>query len=198
MKVLLAVISGFFLTLLVFGAGALTTVFFVNAEPTPVRHLEMETSALWTNRAVKVNPATTGLQRSEPLELETRSKQDAGRLELDTVTTAGVSLPEVSEPQSSPNEAHIDWCFSRYQSYDPSDDSYKAYSGERRQCISPYSDVPDNTESYVEAAVYNAPAPAGAYEYSEHVQSCFDRYRSYRPEDNSYQPYGGGPRLQCQ
>ncbi|MER9071791.1 BA14K family protein [Mesorhizobium sp. M0904] len=23
-------------------------------------------------------------------------------------------------------------------------------------------------------------------------------YRSYRPEDNSYQPYSGGPRRQCE
>ncbi|SIT59259.1 conserved hypothetical protein [Mesorhizobium prunaredense] len=32
----------------------------------------------------------------------------------------------------------------------------------------------------------------------EHVQCCFSRYRSYRPEDNSYQPYSGGPRRQCE
>ncbi|MGE0499437.1 MAG: BA14K family protein [Rhizobiaceae bacterium] len=31
-----------------------------------------------------------------------------------------------------------------------------------------------------------------------HIQSCFDRYQSYRPEDNSYQPFGGGPRMQCE
>ncbi|RUX50229.1 BA14K family protein, partial [Mesorhizobium sp. M7A.F.Ca.AU.001.01.1.1] len=33
---------------------------------------------------------------------------------------------------------------------------------------------------------------------ADHVDSCFSRYRSYRPEDNSYQPYSGGPRRQCQ
>jgi hypothetical protein len=32
---------------------------------------------------------------------------------------------------------------------------------------------------------------------SDHVAYCFSRYRSYRPEDNSYQPYDGGPRRQC-
>jgi hypothetical protein len=32
---------------------------------------------------------------------------------------------------------------------------------------------------------------------NDHVEYCFARYRSYRPEDNSYQPYGGGPRRQC-
>lgn len=33
---------------------------------------------------------------------------------------------------------------------------------------------------------------------ADHVAYCFDRYRSYRPEDNTYQPYGGGPRRQCE
>lgn len=32
---------------------------------------------------------------------------------------------------------------------------------------------------------------------SDRVLSCSSRYRSYRPEDNSYQPFGGGPRRQC-
>ncbi len=31
-----------------------------------------------------------------------------------------------------------------------------------------------------------------------HAQWCFARYRSYRVEDNSYQPFGGGPRRSCQ
>lgn len=31
----------------------------------------------------------------------------------------------------------------------------------------------------------------------QHVRDCFSRYRSYRPEDNTYQPFGGGPRRQC-
>ena len=31
-----------------------------------------------------------------------------------------------------------------------------------------------------------------------HVRWCSERYRSYRPEDNSYQPYGGGSRRQCE
>jgi amino acid transporter len=29
-----------------------------------------------------------------------------------------------------------------------------------------------------------------------HVQWCYDRYRSYRASDNTYQPYNG-PRRQC-
>ncbi|TIR14612.1 MAG: BA14K family protein [Mesorhizobium sp.] len=33
---------------------------------------------------------------------------------------------------------------------------------------------------------------------ADHVDYCFSRYRSYDPSDNSYQPFDGGPRRQCE
>lgn len=33
---------------------------------------------------------------------------------------------------------------------------------------------------------------------ADHVDGCFSRYRSYRPQDNTYQPFDGGPRRQCE
>lgn len=41
------------------------------------------------------------------------------------------------------------------------------------------------------APVYRAPQPGSA-----HVRWCYDRYRSYRAYDNTFQPYNG-PRQQC-
>jgi hypothetical protein len=32
----------------------------------------------------------------------------------------------------------------------------------------------------------------------QQLARCSERYRSYDPSDNSYQPFGGGPRRQCQ
>ncbi|OHV88779.1 hypothetical protein ORS3428_17720 [Mesorhizobium sp. ORS 3428] len=32
----------------------------------------------------------------------------------------------------------------------------------------------------------------------DHIAYCFSRYRSYDPQDNTYQPYDGGPRRQCE
>ncbi|MDX8491710.1 BA14K family protein [Mesorhizobium sp. VK22B] len=32
----------------------------------------------------------------------------------------------------------------------------------------------------------------------DHIDYCFSRYRSYNPQDNTYQPYDGGPRRQCE
>src|SRR6185312_15490532 len=63
MKNLVAIVSGFVLALGVFAGGALTTIFFVNANPTPVRSLDGDTDALWTNRAVVVNAHAGNLER---------------------------------------------------------------------------------------------------------------------------------------
>jgi hypothetical protein len=55
MKMFLGILSGFSVTLAAFAAGALTAIFFVNAEPVPARSLDLDTTALWTNKAVSVN-----------------------------------------------------------------------------------------------------------------------------------------------
>ncbi|TIQ91925.1 MAG: BA14K family protein [Mesorhizobium sp.] len=132
-------------------------------------------------------------------------------------TVTGSIKPATDEQQAMP-AAHVRWCASRYRSYRPSDDHYTSYSGEQRPCISPYLDAgpvepavqpPDDGASYVEAIDMwpmdgDVPSDEGA-SYGDaaqlppdHVDYCFSRYRSYRPEDNTYQPYSGGPRRQCE
>ncbi|ESW87880.1 hypothetical protein X773_04960 [Mesorhizobium sp. LSJC285A00] len=53
---------------------------------------------------------------------------------------------------------------------------------------------------YYNDGYYVQPAPRRYYRTqrlsSAHVQWCYDRYRSYRAWDNTFQPYGG-PRQQC-
>ncbi|TIM12986.1 MAG: BA14K family protein [Mesorhizobium sp.] len=133
----------------------------------------------------------------------------------DTTATASVkpAMPATDEQQAMP-AAHVEWCASRYRSYRPSDDHYISYSGEQRPCVSPYLDAgaadraaqpADDGASYVEATdtwSMDGDVPAdetgGAWLPPDHVQYCFSRYRSYRPEDNTYQPYSGGPRRQCE
>ncbi|TGS15817.1 BA14K family protein [Mesorhizobium sp. M2E.F.Ca.ET.209.01.1.1] len=48
----------------------------------------------------------------------------------------------------------------------------------------------------VAAATVAPPPPPAARLAAAHVRWCYDRYRSYRAWDNSYQPYDG-PRQQC-
>jgi hypothetical protein len=127
-------------------------------------------------------------------------------------TTSAAIPPQPTPPTLAMNAGHVEWCSERYRSYDPADNSYNTYRGMRRECISPYSETLGGTDlpsdgagtvilaegapEFVSAA--NSDEMTGAYFSSEHVQSCFERYRSYRPEDNTYQPYGGGPRQQCE
>ncbi|KQV35264.1 BA14K family protein [Rhizobium sp. Root1204] len=36
------------------------------------------------------------------------------------------------------SDRHSQWCFARYRSYDPGNNTYRAFSGEIRSCVSPY------------------------------------------------------------
>jgi hypothetical protein len=126
-------------------------------------------------------------------------------------------------PSEQLSIAHMEWCAARYRSYRPGDNSYTSYNGGQQPCVSPYSRDPAQEEAastlgaapvvraYPEADSYDSDpafleeaspvqyaADDGAYAGSDHASYCFSRYRSYRPEDNSYQPFGGGPRRQCE
>lgn len=37
-----------------------------------------------------------------------------------------------------PGDDHAEWCLSRYRSYNPDDNTFRAFSGEIRSCVSPY------------------------------------------------------------
>ena len=64
-----------------------------------------------------------------------------------------------------------------------------------------YQGFADGSDSYAtvedEAVTVQYTVDDGEYAGSDHASYCFSRYRSYRPEDNTYQPFGGGPRQQC-
>jgi hypothetical protein len=56
-----------------------------------------------------------------------------------------------------------------------------------------YGGPPEEISPQAEAALEQGRAVSG-----DHVDYCFSRYRSYDPDDNSYQPFDGGPRRQCE
>jgi hypothetical protein len=129
------------------------------------------------------------------------------------MTTTGALPDRKTETPPKPDEkttlAHIQWCSQRYRSYRPEHNSYRSYSGSQRICISPFSDARGTRrdeqlqhadlkmdQPYVESAAEGEEMTTLLT--PQHIASCFARYRSYRPEDNSYQPYGGGARRQCQ
>ena len=110
--------------------------------------------------------------------------------------------------------AHIDWCFAQYRSYRIEDNSYQPFDApERRECQSPNeggmpiadaAGMDDGTlpPEIVQDTMNDQPMMAEepqmiADSGSVDTGWCFAQYRSYRAENNTYQPFDGGPRRQC-
>jgi hypothetical protein len=212
-KALSAVLGGFVLTLAVFASGLAFAVWILAAEPVRQAAPTSSVAELWPKEPRKVDTTSQRLERLPARPVPAKPADTAAS----APTVTGSIQPEADEQQTGERQAvpagHAEWCANRYRSYRPSDDHYTSYSGEQRPCISPYLDAgtadstaqpPDDGASYVEASDtlpmdgYVPSQEAGAaWLPPDHVQYCFSRYRSYRPEDNSYQPYSGGPRRQC-
>ena len=200
MKAVLALVAGFVLTLAVFASGLAFAAWLILAKPVHQARPTDSVSQLWTKDAQPVDKAAPGLERVAAA--QPPAPDAAARVQsVDPTKTAAVA-PGADEQQARLPAAHVSWCADRYRSYNPDDNSYMSYSGQQRPCVSPYLDTTAAAEqqptevSYVEAGA--APLVASADLSDDHVQSCFSRYRSYRPDDNSYQPYSGGPRRQCE
>ncbi len=236
MRLFLALASGFAATLGIFGAGAVLATFYL-VGPTQERN-SLDASSnktVWSPEPVRVAyaPAEAVLSTSQapgaipagrdPALAETDS--DSGGLDIVTEAAAstpgGIASDEVQTPSAEAEmlaAAHLDWCFDRYRSYRPEDNSYRPYGGGRAFCESPYlgelqaaAETLQPEEGRVVRVEYDgyddglASPPETMAGYAtidgpltdEHIRYCFDRYRSYRPADNTYQPYGGGPRRQC-
>ena len=203
MKAVLALVAGFVLTLAVFASGLAFAAWLILAKPVHQARPTDSVSQLWTKDAQPVDKAAPALERVAAA--QPPAPDAAARVQsVDPTKTAAVA-PGADEQQARLPAAHVSWCADRYRSYNPDDNSYMSYSGQQRPCVSPYLDTTAAAEqaaqqptevSYVEGGA--APLVASADLSDDHVQSCFSRYRSYRPEDNSYQPYSGGPRRQCE
>jgi hypothetical protein len=203
MKAVLALVSGFVLTLAVFASGLAFAAWLIVAKPVhQAKPADSGVSQLWTKDAQPVDKAAQSLERVAAV--QPAAPETAARAQAPDPTNTGAVAPDAGEQQGRLPPAHVSWCADRYRSYNPHDNSYRSYSGQQRPCVSPYPDTaaadPAAQQpaevSYVEGGA--SPLVATADFSDDHVQSCFSRYRSYRPEDNSYQPYSGGPRRQCE
>ncbi len=219
MKPVLAAAGGFFVSLGMFAGGVLATASYLSAEPVGPGLDASAVSSAWTAQAQRIDVASQDFERlpaaTQPYDHDTAdAPRDRGS--VDTFETASLQIieaePDVSEePQMS--AAHLAWCSDRFRSYRASDNTYQPYSGGRQPCVSPHLDgttalndqAPDDqdfaeeqyasSEGMLHYASDTQTTAAGA---SDHISDCFSRYRSYRVSDNSYQPYDGGPRRQCE
>ncbi|AEH87687.1 MULTISPECIES: BA14K family protein [Mesorhizobium] len=195
MKAFLGLVCGFVLTLAVFGSGLVFAAWLLAAKPAREARPTVSVAELWTKKARPVNKAAQNLERvpaEQPAPADIAAKEPT-KQQPDPTVTGAIAPAELPPP-------HLAWCANRYRSYNPDDNSYMSYSGQQRTCVSPYlaadrTAPPAAEASYAEGPGLGAYAAAGD---DDHVASCFSRYRSYRPEDNSYQPYSGGPRRQCE
>lgn len=214
MKYLLATLGGAVLTLCIFAGGIAFAITYLAADRVPVERPSRDASLVFRADAVKVNPKQQDYERVEPRDIPERTVQTGSFIadvdlvpEIDDIQTA--ALPDAHLPgDTSLSDEHINWCRERYRSYRPESNSYRPYAGGSRECVSPFSEettvAAEDEAVLIEAsnAEYtsglNFHQAASIPSSDEHIMSCFERYRSYRPSDNTYQPYNGGPRLQCQ
>jgi len=208
MRYFLAMLTGLAATLSVFAGGVAFAVAYLSAEPVAEQNLSSASSVAFSTTPRKINPADQNYERiASILPPDTLSASQVAELVQDDVTdqmtTASTTREEA--PKVSLSREHVAWCSKRYRSYRPETNSYRSYSGRSRECVSPYdtktvivsveADAPYQEASVAES--YRNDASAFAMS-ADHVSSCFARYNSYRAEDNTYQPYGGGPRVQCE
>ena len=216
MRTIAALAAGVLLSLMTFVAGVFGTVIYLSDMHAPNVRKSADVSDLWTLEPVAVAANDQRLERVAAVSVhkqeQTESVYPVDGDEtpdvdvMETGSTSNVEHPSFAEVEAR-KSSHIEWCMTRYNSYRTDDDTYQPYHGGRRRCNSPYQDVASNDIAAFAASAQahttgddggDVLAMQAAYIVDEeHAQRCSARYRSYRFEDNSYQPLSGGPRRQC-
>lgn len=141
---------------------------------------------LWTSAPVKVDPAAQDYERLPPV----LSSYAANPPKIMVASRAAVPAADPVQAGPALSPQHLSWCAGQYRSFNPDTNSYRAFSGESRTCVSPF----DTTGSADATSENVQPGPAAA---APAIASwCAARYQSYRAGDNTYQPYDG-PRRVC-
>ncbi|MBB4190070.1 hypothetical protein GGE45_002521 [Rhizobium aethiopicum] len=156
----------------------------VVADSGPPALTDLAAPDLWTTSPVKVDPRRQHYERIPPVYSSYVTEAAA------TVAPRMASQParpstELQAPQPKFAAEHLAWCAKRYRSFDPATNSYRSYRGEIRECSSPF-----------QQNIAASPEDGGMKVNAQAAARCAARYRSYRPEDNTYQPWDG-PRRNC-
>ncbi|PDT15836.1 BA14K family protein [Rhizobium sp. J15] len=156
----------------------------VVADSEPHTFNDLASPDLWTTKPVKIDPRRQQYERIAPLYSSYVTEAPA--------VVASRKAPQYARPPAEARTSqpklpvqHLAWCRERYRSFDPGTNSYRSYSGETRECLSPFQQTVAAADGRIGVTV---DPQAAAW--------CAARYRSYRPEDNTYQPWDG-PRRVC-
>jgi hypothetical protein len=138
---------------------------------------------LWTTTPVKINraaqsyerlPAVTSTYASSPVRITKATLLSAEK-------NNGLSM-NASGKVAGLSGRHLDWCASRYRSFNADTNTYRSFGGEIRSCASPFAN--NQPDQFLDQAVQSS-------SISQQVAAWCARYKSYRIEDNAYQPHGG-------
>ena len=163
-------------------AGSLASVVLANSEAHTFESLSQPD--LWTTKPVRVDIAHQNYERIPAV--YSSYVTDAPKVAV--ASRAKATLPQEPEATAPTLSAeHLNWCAGHYRSFDAATNSYRAYSGQMKTCMSPFA-ASSGTVATTGAVSNGADSAAAAW--------CAARYQSYRAEDNSYQPYDG-PRRAC-
>lgn len=203
MKTVMAIGSGLAGTVAAFSFGLGAALYFLHADPVEVSHPFKARGEVHAAELLPAGPTLTRFEASAaavsmaPRDVREELALAVGPNEIgnaiDREQTSSISRSVVSAEPETELSAHVTWCSQRYRSYRADSNTYTAYSGSVRPCVSPFG-------SATAAQIEYKPAVSGhqvAHADTAHAQACSERYRSYRASDNTYQPYGGGPRRQC-
>ena len=159
------------------------------AKGEPHKFASLDAPALWTTEPVRVDPRTQNYERLPALaSVESASPQLSARETAESPSASDIDDTTTGSVDSQPSlpNAHAEWCSQKYRSYRAEDNTYRSFSGKRRACLSPYLD----TTAGSVVAITDRPT-------SDHQSWCSQRHASYDPADDTYQPFGGGPRRPC-
>lgn len=164
MKALLGIVGGFVLTLAVFASGLAFATWLLAAKPVRQATPTIGVSELWTKDARPVDPAKQDLERIPAQQAADASvKADEGAKAADTATqTAALPTPQAAAPRQ----------------------------------LQPLPEVsPPNASQTGQADAAEQPSQQAPAQQAQlpaaHLEWCANRYRSYRPQENSYRSYSG-------
>lgn len=203
MRSLLALSFGVTLAVVLFASGVAASSWLLQ-DPAPHHFAHLDERPLWTNEPVQVNRSEQSFERiaaapvpavyqAMAVNAMAADRKLQGQSIVMGADNEGLDLSITGAVDATPNtdlagSPHANWCAERYRSYRVEDNSYQPYGSARRPCQSPY---------LVQEAAYSSEFNQPLVEdQSAHVAWCMDRYRSYRPSNNSYQPHNG-PRRIC-
>ncbi len=141
---------------------------------------------LWTTEPTRVDPALQTYGRLPPA-LSTYAMADSRMVASKRPATAALVVADIPPPSIEISAEHLNWCASHYRSFDPATNTYRSLHGEVRFC-QPSSQESDDLVASTPTSAADTSANATTW--------CASRYKSYRAEDNTYQPYSG-PRIKC-